>query len=301
MPNIGDRLEEARKRQGISIREAAEATKIRSDFLLNFENNQFDFNLPEVYRRGFLKLYGRYLKLDEDKLMTDYNAILLGSNKANKRESREFFGRMDLPAEEPKTTATVDTTPAGDNDSGLQLRERPASSGYDAPASPVEQKTDSSLYWKVGLVIAGTFVILALLAMLMNALISPEPVESDMGDTPDETASISDTTDPTASPGSMATGDATAADVPQLGTVKIIANGDTRVIVRQEKDGTKLFSGPLAAGESVDIERDGIIRVVSPEIENVTVEIDGERYKSNQTGLRQSWYGMEGPVPPPSG
>ena len=33
MQSIGERLEEARKRKGISLREAAEATKIRSDFL----------------------------------------------------------------------------------------------------------------------------------------------------------------------------------------------------------------------------------------------------------------------------
>ena len=44
MQSIGERLEEARKRKGISLREAAEATKIRSDFLGYIEQNKMDFD-----------------------------------------------------------------------------------------------------------------------------------------------------------------------------------------------------------------------------------------------------------------
>ena len=68
MQTIGERLEEARKRKGISIREAAEATKVRGDYLHKFESNQFDINLPEIYVRGFLRTYASYLKLPGDKL-----------------------------------------------------------------------------------------------------------------------------------------------------------------------------------------------------------------------------------------
>ena len=48
MQSIGERFEEARKRKGISLREASEATKIRSDFLGNIEQNKFSFDLPEI-------------------------------------------------------------------------------------------------------------------------------------------------------------------------------------------------------------------------------------------------------------
>ena len=77
MQSIGERFEEARKRKGISLREAAEATKIRSDFLGNIEQNKFNFDLPEIYKRGFLKNYARYLKLDPENILTDYSAHLL--------------------------------------------------------------------------------------------------------------------------------------------------------------------------------------------------------------------------------
>ena len=71
MQTIGERLEDARKRKGISLREAAEDTKIRSDFLSYIEQNNFDFELPEIYRCGFIKNYARYLKLDPAKVVND--------------------------------------------------------------------------------------------------------------------------------------------------------------------------------------------------------------------------------------
>ena len=69
---IGSQLENARKTLGLSLTEAAEFTKIRTDFLAHFENNNFDIGLPEVYRRGFLKLYANYLKLDGDEIVREY-------------------------------------------------------------------------------------------------------------------------------------------------------------------------------------------------------------------------------------
>ena len=47
MQTIGERLEDARKKKGISIREAADATKIRGDYLQKFEGNHFDIGLTD--------------------------------------------------------------------------------------------------------------------------------------------------------------------------------------------------------------------------------------------------------------
>ncbi len=75
---IGQKLEEARNRKGISIREAEESTKIRGDYLSAFESSSFDINLPEVYLRGFVRLYARFLDLDQDSILSDL-AIEMGS------------------------------------------------------------------------------------------------------------------------------------------------------------------------------------------------------------------------------
>ena len=52
---IGQKLEEARNRKGVSIREAEESTKIRGDYLSAFESSNFKIDLPEVYLRGFTR------------------------------------------------------------------------------------------------------------------------------------------------------------------------------------------------------------------------------------------------------
>ncbi len=93
MQNIGDRLAEARKRLGIALREASEATKIRTDYLQSMETGSFDFSLPEIYKVGFLKIYARYLKLDADKLASDYLAQFGGKTAGD----RENLGRIDAP------------------------------------------------------------------------------------------------------------------------------------------------------------------------------------------------------------
>ncbi len=98
MQTIGERLEEARKRKGISIREAAEATKIRGDYLHQFETNKFDIKLPEIYVRGFLRIYGNFLKLPGDKLVTDYLALALGEGgrPSGRGLNREIYGKMEI-------------------------------------------------------------------------------------------------------------------------------------------------------------------------------------------------------------
>ncbi|HTB64188.1 MAG TPA: helix-turn-helix domain-containing protein [Opitutales bacterium] len=93
MENIGNRLIEARKRLGVALREASEATKIRTDYLQAMENGSFDFSLPDIYKIGFLKIYAKYLKLDPAKFAEDYTSQFTGVGAS----SRENLGRIDAP------------------------------------------------------------------------------------------------------------------------------------------------------------------------------------------------------------
>src|SRR5580692_1810475 len=113
MQTIGERLEEARKRKGISLREAAEATKIRGDYLLKFESNQYDLNLPEIYVRGFLRTYAGFLKLSVDKITADFTALGHPAARSGPRmPSREIYGRMDLSVASGPSTTAVEAQPA---------------------------------------------------------------------------------------------------------------------------------------------------------------------------------------------
>lgn len=276
MPNIGDRLEEARKRQGISIREASEATKIRGDLLLSLENNNFDFDLPDVYKRGFLKLYGRYLKLDTDKLMTDFDAAMLGRSKIKRSDSREFFGRMDLPERTAPLGSKESTPPFSQND------EPHRSPNEGLPAEPIEQQADTSLYWKIGLIFVGTFLIVGLLALLIQSIFSsgsdPE------GD--DQTRLVENVDD----------------TLPAIPTeVTLIGLGDANVIVKQLNDNEKIpnASKSIEAGEEITFTRVGPIVVVSTQIENVAVRINGQEYRpGGMNGLRKWFFDENGPYNP---
>lgn len=111
MQTIGERLEEARKRKGISIREAAETTKIRGDYLQKFEANSFEVDLPPLYVRGFLRSYARFLDLDPDRVVSDFDALDGRESKPTRRENREVYGRVDFN-EPPRSPDASEAPPA---------------------------------------------------------------------------------------------------------------------------------------------------------------------------------------------
>jgi len=116
MQTIGERLEDARKKKGISIREAADLTKIRGEYLQKFEGNQFDLGLSEIYVRGFLRNYAHFLHVPAERLLNDYGALARKDGRA-RGPSREVYGRMDLsissaePAEESAPTPAAPHPP----------------------------------------------------------------------------------------------------------------------------------------------------------------------------------------------
>jgi cytoskeleton protein RodZ len=124
MQTIGERLEEARKRKGISIREAAETTKIRGDYLQKFEANSFDVDLPPLYVRGFLRSYARYLELDPDRLVGDFDALGGRESKPARRENREVYGRVDFsePARSPEAAEPAAPVGRSAQDQAVMLK-----------------------------------------------------------------------------------------------------------------------------------------------------------------------------------
>lgn len=276
MQNIGERLEEARKRQGVSIREAAEATKVRADFLTNFENNHFDFDLPDVYKRGFLRLYARFLKLDVDKVLIDYQAVVLGSSKHAKSESKEFFGRMDLHDNIP-TLAGELADPPLHNPHAEPHSPKPMGS---APADVMEHETNTSIYWKIGLPIGATAII-ALLAFVLVMWLTDDKGNTTQSLTADEPSLATNTSD----------GTLLDYDIPNVNTdlslspLVITSRGDTRLLVRQENDSRILYDQIIRAGEQVSLERVGPVLVFSSDFHFLTIDINDRVYHAQAEGI----------------
>ncbi|HWA24413.1 MAG TPA: helix-turn-helix domain-containing protein [Lacunisphaera sp.] len=153
MQTIGERLEEARKRKGISIREAAETTKIRSDYLQKFEANSFSIDLPPLYIRGFVRSYARFLELDAERFVSDVDAALAREGKPQRRETREALGRVEFGSE------------ARAADAG----EPPAAGGRPA--------TDQALLIKFGLLGGGALVVIVVIILLINVVFKGTPAK----------------------------------------------------------------------------------------------------------------------------
>lgn len=173
MQTIGERLEEARKRKGVSIREAAEATKIRGEYLHKFESNQYDIRLPEIYVRGFLRSYANFLKLPADKIIADFNALHHGEAKSNRSMSREVYGRMDISTskdKEAKDSLTGGTTPpmpgaAGGPGEPAAVTRNPAT--FVPPHSP-GSSLDKKLLIKLGAIIGVIAGVIILIVVLLS-------------------------------------------------------------------------------------------------------------------------------------
>jgi cytoskeleton protein RodZ len=258
MQNIGERLEEARKRKGISIREAAEATKIRGDYLHKFESNQFDINLPDIYVRGFLRTYANYLKLPADKIVADFNGLGLSDVKSRPL-NREVYGRMDLSvasskdaAREPEAAGAGNPVPEETKPESKAARDRANPATFVPRGNSLY--VDKALLLKGGALIAAAVVLVLLIVWVISAFTNRDSARPE----------------------------ATAPAEQRL--IVIHALDAVTVQLVQESDGTVLYDGPLARGEQRSFPKRGTLMLTATALESVEVEMFGNRYPTGQRG-----------------
>jgi cytoskeletal protein RodZ len=71
--DIGNTLRTERERRGLTIDDAAEATRIRATLLAAIEAEEFDRLPGPTYARGFLRSYAELLGLDPQPLVDEFN------------------------------------------------------------------------------------------------------------------------------------------------------------------------------------------------------------------------------------
>ena len=260
MQTIGERLEEARKRKGVSIREAADAIKIRGDYLQRFESNHFDIGLTEIYVRGFLRNYARFLQLPADRIINDYAA--LGRGEARPRpSSREVYGRMEV------SVASADDSRSSAKSGSAQEEPEPAPAPAAAPRSstPAPRPRPSplsegpaispTLIFKGGIVLAAILAILAII-WLVKAIFSSEPSQA----APERSAAAS-IVRPAPEP-----------------TFSLVALDTVQVQVNAVADNRLLYQGTLVRGQTVPVAKPGPVYIIASSGENLAVELNGRRY-----------------------
>ena len=73
MKEIGEELKTAREEKGVSIEEAAEDLNLRVSQIENIEQGNLKVFKDVFYLKCFIRDYSKYLGLDEEKVMDEFN------------------------------------------------------------------------------------------------------------------------------------------------------------------------------------------------------------------------------------
>lgn len=85
---VGDILRREREKQGLTIADVAEETSIRSVYLEAIEGGNYDTLPGDVYTRGFIRNYSKFLQIDGDSLLEQY---------ASERNIAKVVQPVDMP------------------------------------------------------------------------------------------------------------------------------------------------------------------------------------------------------------
>jgi cytoskeletal protein RodZ len=100
--SVGKRLRNARLKQGVSIDEAAHATRLRPDKIVALENDDYSTFASNVYAKGFLQIYGRFLDVD----VAEFAATLEG-NASISIEDYQYLNSGAPPRREERSSSVV--------------------------------------------------------------------------------------------------------------------------------------------------------------------------------------------------
>ena len=81
LATFGEELRREREIRGISLKEIADATKISKRFLEAIERNDHPTLPAPVFTRGFVREYARYLGLNAEEIVSNYNHAAVGDTR----------------------------------------------------------------------------------------------------------------------------------------------------------------------------------------------------------------------------
>ena len=264
MQTIGEKIEETRKRKGISLSEAAEATKIRRDFLLNIESNEYDYDLPEIYKRGFIKNYAKYLKLNPEKVLSQYQEQLITHSSRTKKNSSDFF------------TSNTDLNQTADQGSLEPLLEKPSLGkiNLDKPTEISEESTTSEeLPTNKDLYIKTAILGLCTLLFVFGIFWLIQTISQSISSNSELTASTTDSA--VASSITESNESAQSIEYP-VSEITLKASGAVYVQIRQKLDNKILFKKQLIDGEIQTIKRRGPVDVAFTKGNLIRLIADGQ-------------------------
>lgn len=309
MKTLGAQLEEARVDKGISIQEASERTKIRVSFLEAFEKNDFNIDLPEIYRKGFVKNYAELLDLDPDEIEAAYLRTQgkSGSKSANRMKnngSRENFGKLEMASakSEPKVereqpdkdvVSEVVSSPFRKQSEPVEDKPRhtqetrspfPASQAQAQPSNVTKMGGDKMIWAAVGVSFAALLVVVGFLAFLFKddktattQTAANQPMES-------QAAVSNPATSGAQGPSGLAQPGVGGAVVPQQQMGLEARGGDVHVILIDKRTGGTVFDQTILDGDSVNVDKTGPMAIIFDKGSHIYVRLNDKLYQMPKSG-----------------
>ncbi len=286
MQTLGEKLAEARMKKGISIQEASEQTKIRVSFLEAFEQNNFEIDLPDIYKKGFIKNYADLLDLNTDEAATDYARESGGSFRSNRKtETRDNFGKIELGSSSAGTTKEPSNAPIENSNATPQTE----SLGFRKLKEPRRSQSDSSgekgdkmLLAAVGVSVAAVLLVVGFLVWIFgpDKKTDNQVADSSQAQKESQNATVGE-------PGP--TGPTTAVSTIQTETLGLEARGgDVKVILMDKATGNKIFDRTILDGEAVSVPKTGPLTILFTDGDKVYVRLKGKLFKMPKSGAGRS-------------
>jgi cytoskeletal protein RodZ len=113
MDTLGPYLRSAREAKGMDLRDAAQQTRISINYLKAIEEEDFSKLPGEVFVKGFLKSYARFLQLNEEEVMVLYAGLIkpAAPASAQKNEKQKGNAAQQQPPAEPENTVRTSLEP----------------------------------------------------------------------------------------------------------------------------------------------------------------------------------------------
>ena len=111
MKTIGQVLREAREKKGLTVAQAVEGTRSKSQVIQALEQDDFSRFPAPIYTRGFIKLYAEFLGLDPAELIGLYQARNPETDKIHRPASVLRPTGSHVPAPPPIMTPDLNLPP----------------------------------------------------------------------------------------------------------------------------------------------------------------------------------------------
>ena len=88
--SLGEKLRQAREDKRLTLGDVAEQTRISSLYLEAIENDDYKILPGGIFNKGFVKSFAKFVGIDEQQALMDYQAVLARSETAAEHDQRVY-------------------------------------------------------------------------------------------------------------------------------------------------------------------------------------------------------------------